>query len=827
MTIHIGGEAHKSVLVTGSHNVIIQAGQVLVRAAEAARRAQRDPGHMLRILAVLAAPVLDPERPDHPPPPLDLKQEWHALAHEVRRSRASILLARLLPPTFDALRVALSPRAATQEAFPHILHFSGHAWADGLLLEDELGQVHRVTTAEILAALRDLPRPLDLVVLNGCESAAHARSVAQALVQAGLARAAVGHPYPVLDPQAVAFAGRLYAELAAGFPLKAAVARARRAVTTHEVALLGDGDLRFDHLERGEPLVKDGRTRGNLPSRRDLFLGRGPMLVEIARALAHPPAVVVVNGLAGIGKSSLLLEAAHRQAWRFPGGVAFAEGPRPETAVPGRAADLLRDLAAGLGLDPPPGREAEALQQHTALTPALLVLDNLETLPAGELERLAQVLDRLGSESAALAALRPPAPALERLPLAHPRPLFRGLGREEAARYALTLAERRGVPLTPAQADRIAAATDGHPRLMELLVAQARRRDLARLLAEIRERRGDFAAQLERLHRWSAARLEEEGNLTAWQALLLFPAGSAPETVLEAALGEAGLAALQAAALADFDPTRQAWRWHATVADYARTRWPLTAEARRARLRALFPAWAAWLEGLAGHPAAARHARLEEALPNLEAALAAARAAPWPTARPLMQALHRALPAPDRTLRLRAFQEGLYRLWAARAETPEDRAPALHMLGYALIALGRREEALAATQEAADLYRHLAAQNPQAFLPHLAMSLNNLGNMLSDLGRREEALAATQEAVQIRRDLAAQNPQAFLPDLANTLDTLGSVLLALDHYEEAVAAHEEAVRLLLPFFRALPAACRRAGRRPDQALVRAVRGVRS
>jgi hypothetical protein len=34
------------------------------------------------------------------------------------------------------------------------------------------------------------------------------------------------------------------------------------------------------------------------------------------------------------------------------------------------------------------------------------------------------------------------------------------------------------------------------------------------------------------------------------------------------------------------------------------------------------------------------------------------------------------------------------------------------------------------------------------------MSLNNLGARLSDLGRREEALAAAQEAVDIRHRLA-------------------------------------------------------------------------
>ena len=40
--------------------------------------------------------------------------------------------------------------------------------------------------------------------------------------------------------------------------------------------------------------------------------------------------------------------------------------------------------------------------------------------------------------------------------------------------------------------------------------------------------------------------------------------------------------------------------------------------------------------------------------------------------------------------------------------------------------LGRREDALAAIQEAATIYRELAAARPDAFRPDLAMSLNNL-----------------------------------------------------------------------------------------------------
>jgi tetratricopeptide (TPR) repeat protein len=67
---------------------------------------------------------------------------------------------------------------------------------------------------------------------------------------------------------------------------------------------------------------------------------------------------------------------------------------------------------------------------------------------------------------------------------------------------------------------------------------------------------------------------------------------------------------------------------------------------------------------------------------------------------------------------------------------------------------GQREEALAAANEAAGLYRDLARARPEAFTPNLAASLNNLANMLSELGQREEALATANEVIIIQRDLA-------------------------------------------------------------------------
>jgi tetratricopeptide (TPR) repeat protein len=75
------------------------------------------------------------------------------------------------------------------------------------------------------------------------------------------------------------------------------------------------------------------------------------------------------------------------------------------------------------------------------------------------------------------------------------------------------------------------------------------------------------------------------------------------------------------------------------------------------------------------------------------------------------------------------------------------------------------------------------------------MSLNNLGTMLSELGQREPALAATREAVEIRRALAARNPDAFQPDLASSLNNLGIRLSDLGRYDEALAVQREAEQL--------------------------------
>jgi hypothetical protein len=51
----------------------------------------------------------------------------------------------------------------------------------------------------------------------------------------------------------------------------------------------------------------------------------------------------------------------------------------------------------------------------------------------------------------------------------------------------------------------------------------------------------------------------------------------------------------------------------------------------------------------------------------------------------------------------------------------------------------------------------------------LATCLNNLSNRLGGVGRREEALPAIAEAAQIRRQLADQRPEVHSSELDNSL----------------------------------------------------------
>ena len=92
-----------------------------------------------------------------------------------------------------------------------------------------------------------------------------------------------------------------------------------------------------------------------------------------------------------------------------------------------------------------------------------------------------------------------------------------------------------------------------------------------------------------------------------------------------------------------------------------------------------------------------------------------------------------------------------------------DLAGSLNNLSHRLAELHRREDALAAIEEAVTLYRQEAAARAEAFTPDLAMSLNNLSCRLAELDQRADALAASEEAVTLYRQLATVQAEGFTP----------------------------------------------------------------
>ncbi|WP_422107492.1 tetratricopeptide repeat protein [Winogradskyella sp.] len=95
--------------------------------------------------------------------------------------------------------------------------------------------------------------------------------------------------------------------------------------------------------------------------------------------------------------------------------------------------------------------------------------------------------------------------------------------------------------------------------------------------------------------------------------------------------------------------------------------------------------------------------------------------------------------------------------------------------------------------EALDIRRKLAEQNPNAYLSYVASTLNNLAVLQSDNNELEGAEKNYLEALDIRRKLAEQNPNAYLPYVANTLNNLANLQSDNNEIEDAEKNYLEAL----------------------------------
>jgi tetratricopeptide (TPR) repeat protein len=124
---------------------------------------------------------------------------------------------------------------------------------------------------------------------------------------------------------------------------------------------------------------------------------------------------------------------------------------------------------------------------------------------------------------------------------------------------------------------------------------------------------------------------------------------------------------------------------------------------------------------------------------------------------------HSALPPAEVEGRIRLY-EGALEAEARKRRPHLPRIASLHEeLARLYARRGDLHSALRHQREGQNVYRELAQQHPEVFLPGLARSLNDLSVWLSELGRREEALQAAREAVDLFRRLAPQRPRPSSP----------------------------------------------------------------
>jgi predicted ATPase/DNA-binding SARP family transcriptional activator len=141
--------------------------------------------------------------------------------------------------------------------------------------------------------------------------------------------------------------------------------------------------VNYPHMDPAEfpPLAAQPGCEPNMPTTVTRFFGRGREIAEMTQLLRDPRIpLVTITGPGGTGKTRLALEAAGQMAGYFGGAVFFVPlaGIGDPALIPGAVLEALR-------LPPSPQREPlDQAVEALAKQPALLVLDNLEHLLAGD-----------------------------------------------------------------------------------------------------------------------------------------------------------------------------------------------------------------------------------------------------------------------------------------------------------------------------------------------------------------------------------------------------------------------------------------------------------
>ena len=245
----------------------------------------------------------------------------------------------LRPPTFDQLREHLRRRPG----YYHILHFDGHGaygpnagsgrhpgGSEGrLIFEDEDGSFDAVSAEKLNTLLRDYAVPA--VVLNACQSAMIDEraqdpfaSVATALLRSGV-RSVVAMAYSLYVSGGQQFLPEFYRRLFESGSVAEATRAGRCEMLAHPKRVCARGEFALDDwvlpvLYQQAPLdfsFAGEQTRTSAPRSSKVpeeasaarsphgFIGRDSALLELERAMQRPPPAILVEGLGGVGKTTL------------------------------------------------------------------------------------------------------------------------------------------------------------------------------------------------------------------------------------------------------------------------------------------------------------------------------------------------------------------------------------------------------------------------------------------------------------------------------------------------------------------------------------------
>ena len=205
----------------------------------------------------------------------------------------------------------------------------------------------------------------------------------------------------------------------------------------------------------------------NLPPIGQFFVDREEELRQVSQALLDPHIpIVTIVGLAGIGKTVLALEVAHRllKQDRFAGGICWVHCQAGDNALD----MILHAIQATFDLAPAPTLR-EGVRRYLRTSPCLLILDAYEIV-SQDMEVLA-FLERLPEPTRALLTSR------QDIYLGHSWSLrLAGLPLTSGVRLFVETAARYGLKVSPEQTPLVAEicqSLDGHPFVIRVAATQA------------------------------------------------------------------------------------------------------------------------------------------------------------------------------------------------------------------------------------------------------------------------------------------------------------------------------------------------------------------